>query len=44
VFENRLLMRKFGSKKNGVRGDWRRLHKEELYDPYCSPNIAQVKK
>jgi hypothetical protein len=44
VIENRLLRRKFGSKKNGVRGKWRRLHKEELYDVYCSPNITQVKK
>jgi hypothetical protein len=44
VCENRPLKRMFGSKKNEVRGEWRRLHKEELYDPYCSPNITQVKK
>jgi len=44
VFENRLLRRVFGSEKDDVRGEWRRLHKEELYDPYCSPNITQVKK
>jgi hypothetical protein len=44
MFENRLLRRMFGSKKNEVRGEWRRLHEEELHDPYCSPNINEAKK
>ena len=31
VFENRVLRRIFGSKRNEVTGEWRRLHKKELY-------------
>ena len=42
VFENRVLRRIFGSKRDGVTGDWRKLHKEELNDLYCSPNIVRV--
>jgi hypothetical protein len=37
------VRRTFVSKKDEVTGEWRRLHKEELYDPYCSPNIIRVK-
>jgi len=44
VFENWLLRRMFGSKKNEVRGEWRRLYKEELYYLYCSPDFTRVKK
>jgi len=40
VFENRVLRRKFGPKRNEVTGDWRKLHNEEFNDPYCSPNIV----
>ena len=42
VFENRVLRRIFGPKRDGVTGDWRKLHNEELNDLYCSPNIVQV--
>ena len=34
VFESRVLGRVFGPKREKVRGEWRRLHKEELYDLY----------
>ena len=42
VFENRVLRRIFGPKRDGVTGDWRKLHNEELNDLYSSPNIVQV--
>ena len=42
VFENRVLRRIFGPKRDGVTGEWRKLHNEELNDLYCSPNIVQV--
>ena len=38
----RVLRRIFGPKRDEVRGEWRKLHSEELYDQYSSPNIAQV--
>ena len=38
VFENRVLRRIFGPKRDGVTGEWRKVHKEELNDLYCSPN------
>jgi hypothetical protein len=34
VFENRVLRRIFGPKRDGVTGEWRRLHDEELNDLY----------
>jgi len=40
VFENRVLRRIFGPKRDEVRGEWRKLHIEELNDLYCSPNIG----
>jgi hypothetical protein len=43
VFENRVLRRIFGSKRDEVTGEWRRLHNEELYDPYSS-NIIRLMK
>jgi hypothetical protein len=41
VFENRLL-RKSGSKRDEVTGDWRTLHNEELYDLFSLLNIIRV--
>ena len=37
VFENRVLRRIFGSKRDEVTGEWRKLHNEELNDMYFSP-------
>ena len=44
VFENRVLMRVFGPKRDEVTGEWRKLHNEELRDLYSLPNIVQVVK
>ena len=37
-----MLRRTFGSKRDEVAGEWKRLHNEELNDLYCSPNIIRV--
>jgi hypothetical protein len=42
VFENWLLRRIVGPKRDEVRGEWRGLHNEELYALYSSPNIIRV--
>jgi hypothetical protein len=42
VFENRVLRRIFGPKREEVKGEWRKLHNEELYDLCCSSNIIRV--
>jgi len=42
VFENRVLRRIFGPRRDEVTGDWRKLHNEELNDLYSSPNIIWV--
>jgi hypothetical protein len=42
VFENRVLRKMLGPKRDEVTGKWRRLHKEELHDLYSSPNIIRV--
>ena len=42
VFENRALKRIFGPKRDGVTGEWRKLHNEALNDLYSSPNIVRV--
>jgi len=42
VFENTLLRKVFGPKRDEVTGEWRKLHKEELYDLHCSSNIIRV--
>jgi hypothetical protein len=42
VFENRVLRRLFGPKKDEVTGEWRELHNEELRDLYSSPSIIKM--
>jgi len=42
VFQNMVLRGIFVPRSDEVRGDWRRLHNEELNDLYCSPNIVRV--
>jgi hypothetical protein len=42
VFENRVLWRIFGPKRDEVTGDWRKLHNEELHNLYSSPNIIRM--
>jgi len=42
VFENMVLRRIFGPRRDEVMGKWRRLHNEELSDLYSSPNIVRV--
>src|SRR5215469_10013303 len=44
VFENRVLRRVFGPKRDEVKGEWRKLHNEELRDLYSLPNIVGVVK
>jgi hypothetical protein len=41
VFENRVLRRIFGPKRDEVTGEWRKLHSEELHILYSSPNIIR---
>jgi len=42
VFENKVLSRIFGPKRDKVTGGWRKLHNEELNNFYCSHNIVRV--
>jgi hypothetical protein len=42
VFENRVLRRIFGPKRDEVTGGWRKLHNEELHGLYSSPSIVSV--
>jgi hypothetical protein len=42
VFENRVLINIFGSKRDEVTGEWRKLHNEMLNYLYCSPTIVWV--
>jgi hypothetical protein len=42
AFENGVLMRIFGHKREEVAGGWRRLHNEELHNLYASPNFIRV--
>ena len=42
MFENMVLRRIFGPRKDEVTGEWRRVHNDELNDLYSSPKIARV--
>jgi hypothetical protein len=42
VFENGVLRRIFGPKKDEVTGEWRKLHNEKLHDLYSLPTTARV--
>jgi hypothetical protein len=42
VFENRVLRRIFGPKRDEVTGGWRKLHDEELHGLFSSPSIVRV--
>jgi hypothetical protein len=42
VFENKMLRRIFGPKRDEVTGGWRKLHNEELCELYSSPNIIKI--
>ena len=44
MFENRVLRRVFGSKRDKVTGEWRKLHNEELRDVCSLPNFVRVVK
>jgi hypothetical protein len=41
-FENRVLRRIFGPRRDKITGEQRRLQNEDLYDLYCSPDIIWV--
>jgi hypothetical protein len=42
VFENRVLRRIVGPKRDKVTGEWRKLHNEELHNLYSSPSIIRT--
>jgi hypothetical protein len=44
VFENRVLKRIFGPRRDEVTGGWRKLHNEDLHDLYSSPSIIRILK
>jgi hypothetical protein len=44
MFENRVLRRIFGPKRDEVKGEWRNLHNKELHDLYSLPSIIRIMK
>jgi hypothetical protein len=42
VFENRVLTRIFGPRRDELTGDWRKLHNEEFHNSYSTPNIIRM--
>jgi hypothetical protein len=44
VFENRVLSKIFGPKRDEVTEEWRKLYNEELHDLYSSPSIIRIMK
>jgi hypothetical protein len=42
VYENRVLRRIFGPKRDEAMGGWRKLHNEELHGLYSSPSIIRI--
>jgi hypothetical protein len=42
VFQNRVLRRIFGPKRDEVTGDWRKVHEEELHNLYSSPDLLRM--
>jgi hypothetical protein len=42
MFENRVLRRIFGPKRDGVIGSWRKLHNEVMHNLYSSPSIVRI--
>jgi hypothetical protein len=43
VFENRVLKRIFGPKRDEVTGEWRKLHNKEFHDLYSSPSTSIIR-
>jgi hypothetical protein len=44
VFENRVMRRIFGPKRDEVTGEWRKMHNKELHNLYSSPDIIRYVK
>jgi hypothetical protein len=44
MFENRVLRRIFGPKRDEVKGSWRKVHNEELHNLYSSPSMIKMEK
>jgi hypothetical protein len=42
VFEDRVLRRIFGPKRDEETGEWRKLHQKELFFLYCLPTVVRV--